>query len=89
VAVRDGNRAEGRVKRPGPDLLPTSVVGSYALPSWLWTSVDAIREGKYGQTDVRETFDDAVNMAIRDQERAGIDVITDGEMRRWFFVQGF
>lgn len=76
-------------RRPGPEVLPTSVVGSYALPSWLWTAVDAIREGKYGQTDIRETFDDAVNIAIRDQERAGVDVITDGEMRRWFFVQGF
>src|SRR5436190_12028488 len=75
--------------RPGPALLPTSVIGSYALPSWFWTAVDAIREGKYGQTDVRETFDDAVNVAVRDQERAGIDVITDGEMRRWYFVQGF
>ena len=75
--------------RPGPSLLPTSVIGSYALPSWFWTAMDAIREGKYGQTDVRETLDDAVNMAIRDQERAGIDVITDGEMRRWYFVQGF
>ena len=81
--------AGAQAKRPGPDLLPTSVVGSYALPSWFWTAVDAIREGKYGQTDVRETFDDAVNLALRDQERAGIDVITDGEMRRWFFVQGF
>ncbi|NBQ63392.1 MAG: methionine synthase [Proteobacteria bacterium] len=75
--------------RPGPSLLPTSVVGSYALPSWVWTAMEAIRAGKYGQTDVRETFDDAVNIAIRDQERAGIDIITDGEMRRWYFVQGF
>jgi 5-methyltetrahydropteroyltriglutamate--homocysteine methyltransferase len=75
--------------RPGPALLPTSVVGSYALPSWFWTAMDAIREGKYGPTDIRETFDDACNLAIRDQERAGVDVITDGEMRRWYFVQGF
>jgi 5-methyltetrahydropteroyltriglutamate--homocysteine methyltransferase len=34
-------------------------------------------------------MDDAVNAALRDQERAGIDVVTDGEMRRWYFVQGF
>jgi 5-methyltetrahydropteroyltriglutamate--homocysteine methyltransferase len=75
--------------RPGPEILPTSVIGSYALPSWVWTAVEAIRAGKYGPTDIRETFDDAVNLAIRDQERAGVDVITDGEMRRWYFVQGF
>ena len=75
--------------RPGPALLPTSVVGSYALPSWVWTAMEAIREGKYGQTDVRETFDDAVNIAIRDQERAGIDIITDGEMRRESYSNRF
>ena len=34
-------------------------------------------------------FDDATQLAIRDQERAGIDVICDGEMRRFFFVQTF
>ena len=78
-----------RRERPGPTILPTSVIGSYALPGWLWTAVEAIRAGKYGQTDARETFDDAVQLAVRDQERAGVDVITDGEMRRWMFVQGF
>ena len=75
--------------RPIPSLLPTSVIGSHALPGWFWTALDAIKEDKYGPTDVREVMDDAVNAAIRDQERAGIDVITDGEMRRWYFVQGF
>lgn len=76
-------------QRPVPTLLPTSVVGSYALPSWFWTALKAIEQGDYGQTDARETFDDAVGLAIRDQERAGVDIITDGEMRRWYFVQGF
>lgn len=70
-------------------LIPTSVIGSYAIPSWLWTGLDAIKEDRYGPTDRRELFDDAVQIAIRDQERAGIDVITDGEMKRWYFVQGF
>ncbi len=70
-------------------LIPTSVIGSYAIPSWLWTGIDALKDDKYGPTDRRELFDDAVQIAIRDQERAGIDVITDGEMKRWYFVQGF
>ena len=69
--------------------LPTTVVGSYATPSWLWTAIAEIDKGNYGETDIRETFDDAVNMAIMDQERAGVDIITDGEMRRWYFVQSF
>ena len=70
-------------------LLPTSVIGSHATPSWLWTALDAIKEGKYGKTDLRETFDDAVNLAILDMEKADVDIITDGEMRRWYFVQSF
>ena len=70
-------------------LLPTSVIGSYALPGWLWTAVDQIDQGEYGPTDIRETFDDAVHLAILDQKRAGVDQITDGEMRRWYFVQSF
>ena len=70
-------------------LLPTTVIGSYATPSWLWTALGEIDKGEYGQTDIRETFDDAVNIAILDQERAGVDIITDGEMRRWYFVQSF
>ena len=56
-------------------LLPTSVIGSYATPSWLWTAIDEIKSGRYGVTDEKEAFDDAVNMAIRDQERAGVDII--------------
>jgi len=71
------------------NLLPTTVIGSHATPSWLWTALAEIEEGNYGKTDVRETMDDAVNAAILDQERAGIDIISDGEMRRWYFVQSF
>ena len=69
--------------------LPTTVIGSHAMPSWLWTAVGEIEKGNYGETDIRETLDDAVNIAIMDQERAGVDIISDGEMRRWYFVQSF
>ena len=72
-----------------PAILPTTVIGSHATPSWLWTALSEIDKGNYGETDVRETFDDAVNIAIMDQERAGVDIISDGEMRRWYFVQSF
>ena len=70
-------------------LLPTTVIGSYALPSWFLTALDEIEKGNYGQTDEREAYDDAVNVAILDQERAGVDIISDGEMRRSHFVQSF
>jgi 5-methyltetrahydropteroyltriglutamate--homocysteine methyltransferase len=70
-------------------LIPTHVIGSHGFPSWFWTALDRIKAGEYGQTDVRETFDDATQLAIRDQERAGVDIVCDGEMRRYFFVQTF
>lgn len=70
-------------------ILPTTVIGSHAIPSWMWTAMKAIDAGEYGPTDTKETFDDAVRLAIHDQVEAGVDVITDGEMRRWYFVQGF
>ena len=70
-------------------ILPTTVVGSYATPGWLFTAIQEMDKGNYGQTDINETFDDAVKVAISDQEQAGIDIISDGEMRRWHFVQSF
>jgi 5-methyltetrahydropteroyltriglutamate--homocysteine methyltransferase len=70
-------------------LIPTHVMGSHGFPGWFWGALEKIKAGDYGQTDVKETFDDATQLAIRDQERAGIDVICDGEMRRFFFVQTF
>ena len=71
-------------------MLKTSVIGSYALPPWLITAINAMERGDYGPKDVEETLNDAVNMAISDQEEAGLDVVSDGEMRRFgFFTAGF
>lgn len=68
----------------------TSVIGSYAWPSWYITAVEAIRRGEYGPADIEETLEDAVDVAILDQEDAGVDVISDGEMRRLgFFTADF
>ena len=67
----------------------THVMGSHGFPGWFWTALEKIKVGEYGPTDVRETYEDATQLAIRDQERAGLDVICDGEMRRYFFVQTF
>lgn len=71
-------------------LIQTSVIGSYAWPSWFVTAVEAIKRGEYGPEDVEETLNDAVDVAIRDQQEAGVDVISDGEMRRLgFFTADF
>ena len=72
------------------NMLQTTVIGSYAWPSWFITSVEAIKRGEYGPRDIEETLDDAVDTAIRDQVEAGLDVISDGEMRRFgFFTADF
>jgi 5-methyltetrahydropteroyltriglutamate--homocysteine methyltransferase len=70
--------------------LTTSVVGSHAHPSWFVAGIAAAERGELGPTDIAEMLDDAVDTAIRDQEQAGIDVISDGEMRRaGFFTAEF
>jgi 5-methyltetrahydropteroyltriglutamate--homocysteine methyltransferase len=73
-------------------LLPTSLVGSYAQPEWL---IDRKKlAGRFPpRTRAKELWrippefleeaqNDATLNAIRDQERAGLDIITDGEIRR-------
>ncbi len=74
--------------QPAP--LTTSVVGSHARPGWLDLAVAAQGRGELGPVDIREIQDDAVDAALRDQEDAGIDVVSDGEMRRaGFFTAEF
>ena len=63
-------------------LIPTAVVGSHGKPAWWFAGVKAYERGEFGPTDLEEMFDDAADTAIRDMERAGIDIITDGEVRR-------
>ncbi len=63
-------------------LIPTAVVGSHGKPGWWFASVKALEQGDFGPADLDEMFDDAADTAIRDMEGAGIDIITDGEVRR-------
>ena len=84
---------------PQLPLLPTSLVGSYAQPDWL---ID--REKLAGRFPPRtrmkelwrvpedyleQAWDDATVYAIAEQERAGLDIITDGEMRRESYSNRF
>jgi 5-methyltetrahydropteroyltriglutamate--homocysteine methyltransferase len=69
--------------------LPTTVVGSHAWPGWYCQAQEAIVQGLYGPQDIAELRRDAVTVAVQDQERAGIDLITDGEMGRLDFNLGF
>jgi len=73
-----------------PSALTTSVVGSHAHPGWLDLAVAATERGELGPRDICEVQDDAVDMALRDQEDAGIEVVSEGEMRRvGFFTAEF
>jgi 5-methyltetrahydropteroyltriglutamate--homocysteine methyltransferase len=84
---------------PALPLFPTSLVGSYAQPEWL---IDRVRlAGRFPpRVRARELWrpapeflaqaqDDATLLAVRAQERAGLDIITDGEMRRESYSNHF
>jgi 5-methyltetrahydropteroyltriglutamate--homocysteine methyltransferase len=70
----------------------TSLVGSYPQPEWLvdreklrGRSPARVRAREIWRVDpeyLQDAQDAAVLMAVRDQERAGLDIVTDGEMRR-------
>ncbi len=69
--------------------LPTSVVGSHGLPGWVWLAREAMDQDRLGQSDLRELMEDATLVALADQERAGVDVVSTGEMMRVRFIIGF
>jgi 5-methyltetrahydropteroyltriglutamate--homocysteine methyltransferase len=80
-------------------LFPTSLVGSYAQPEWLIDRkklagrfpprVRARELWRVAPEYLDQAQDDATIIAIRDQERAGLDIITDGEMRRESYSNRF
>lgn len=74
---------------PKLPLIPTTVCGSHGLPSWVHLVREAAAAGRLGPADLQEAYDDAVRIAIRDQVEAGVDVVSDGEMRRVTFIRGF
>jgi 5-methyltetrahydropteroyltriglutamate--homocysteine methyltransferase len=63
-------------------LLVTAVVGSYAMPAWLERAKNDYLHRRLTRHDLDEMHDAAVKAAIKDQETAGLDVISDGELRR-------
>ena len=70
-------------------LLPTSVIGSYPRPKWLKETIRLYRAGKVNEEDLQEAFNDAVIAVINDHYKAGVDVPTDGEVRRDEMVEFF
>jgi 5-methyltetrahydropteroyltriglutamate--homocysteine methyltransferase len=70
-------------------LLPTTVIGSYPRPEWLKESIKMYTEGKINANQLKERMDDAALLVIKEHELAGVDIITDGEMRRDEMVEYF
>ena len=80
-------------------LFPTSLVGSYPPPEWLIDRaklagrfpprVRALELWRVAPEYLEQAQNDATIIAIRDQERAGLDIITDGEMRRESYSNRF
>src|SRR5215469_3484438 len=80
-------------------LLPTTMVGSYPQPDWLINReklaarlpprVRAKELWLVAEPLLEQAQDDATLLAIRDMERAGLDIITDGEIRRESYSNRF
>jgi 5-methyltetrahydropteroyltriglutamate--homocysteine methyltransferase len=79
-------------------LLPTSLVGSYPQPGWLIDRAKLSKQVPRVRADelwlvppdqLEGAQDDATILAISDQERAGLDIITDGEQRRESYSNRF
>jgi 5-methyltetrahydropteroyltriglutamate--homocysteine methyltransferase len=67
--------------------IQTTVIGSYPFPGWLELASEQL--DRFGPDDIAELQRDATTVAIADQVRAGLDVITDGEQGRFDFNLSF
>lgn len=69
---------------PAPAIAPLSVmgIGSWPRPAWLGRLLHERLEGRLDEAAFEAAADDAVRLAVAAQERAGVDVVTDGEQRR-------
>jgi len=62
--------------------LTTTVIGSWSVPDWLERAKTAFYHGGISRTQLADMHDMAIKAALKDQEVAGIDVVSDGELRR-------
>jgi len=80
--------ASSSVLMPEPALpeIPTMGVGSLAVPGWFSLLARQMRDEAVGEDDRDELFGDALRLAVGDQIEAGLDILSDGEVRRQRFV---
>ena len=70
-------------------IIRTDVVGSLLRPAFLKQARERWDEGKIGEEELRRVEDEAVRRAVALQEKVGLEIITDGEMRRLNFQDSF
>ena len=63
-------------------LLPTTVIGSHSMPEWLERAKNDYLSRRLSRRDLDEMHDCVRKAAIKDQEAAGVDIVTDGELQR-------
>ncbi|HEY6491740.1 MAG TPA: hypothetical protein VIZ43_00580 [Trebonia sp.] len=80
MTMNSENRGAGG--RPSGRLLSTTVVGSYSVPEWLERLKTEYYQRRISAAHLAEIHEVAIKAAVKDQERAGIDIVSDGELRR-------
>jgi 5-methyltetrahydropteroyltriglutamate--homocysteine methyltransferase len=73
----------------GETLFPTTIAGSLPKPAWLATPEKLWAPWRLEGDELAAAKDDATLLALKIQEDAGIDIVTDGEQARQHFVHGF
>jgi 5-methyltetrahydropteroyltriglutamate--homocysteine methyltransferase len=69
--------------------MPVQAIGSAGAPPWVWLLRDAVAEDRLGPSDIAESLRDAARIALLDQQEAGYDIVSDGEMLRADFTRTF
>src|SRR5207237_580915 len=82
AAVAESKKSAAVAEKKKAPPLSTSVVGSYAVPEWLERLKTDYYQRRISSDYIREIYEVAIKAAIKDQERAGIDIVSDGELRR-------
>ena len=77
------------MKRNKPKIIRAEVIGSMLRPQFLLKAQDLIKKGKITPKEFVWAEDKAVKEAVVIQEKTGVDVVTDGEMRRPVFCHNF
>lgn len=79
MTATDGPSPE---QRPAARLFGTSVVGSFSVPEWLERLKTDYYQRRISGAYLQEIHEVAIKAALKDQERAGVEVVSDGELRR-------